>query len=116
MFDAHPSFRFKHKREGHEFELEIRASLFRWLLIAIIILACLARQIGPSQVLGILSDSVPLTDSYGLSRRPCEILQALFPASECSGRPATKMPTRKQARSGTGKKKKPVQRDCVESK
>ena len=115
MFDAHPSFRFKHKRKGREFELEIRASLIRWLLIAIVTLACLANAMGPSQLLGILFEPAPLSYSNGLSPSPCEILQALRPATGRSGRTDRVMLAGKRAGLGTGKKK-PAQKPCAASK
>lgn len=115
MFDAHPSFRFKHKHADREFELEIRASLIRWLLIAIITLACLANAMGPSQVLGILFEPAPLANSNGLSLSPCEILRALRPATGCLGRTAREMLAGKRAGLGTGKKK-PAQKPCATSK
>lgn len=112
MFDAHPSFRFKHRRKEREFELEIGASFLRWLLIAIVILVCLAKETGPSKVCEILFDSVPTAESCGISRWPREMLGALRPASECSSRPTTKVSTRGLARSRPGKKK-PAQSSCL---
>jgi|HubBroStandDraft_2_1064218.scaffolds.fasta_scaffold171879_1 hypothetical protein len=105
MFDAHPSFRFRHRREEREFELEIRASLLRWLLIAIVTLACLAGNVGPSAVVEFLFKAVPHADSSGDSLGPSDMLQTLRRTLDCSCRPATKMSTKQRAQSKHGKKK-----------
>jgi hypothetical protein len=46
MFDQSPSFRIRQRKpDGHFIEIEIRASLLRWLLVTILILTLLARGV-----------------------------------------------------------------------
>jgi|SRR5579872_416981 len=104
MFDAHPSFRFRRRSGEREFELEIRASLLRWLFIAIVTLACLAGHMCPSAVLGFLFKATPLADSSGDSLGPSNMLQMFRRTLDCSCRPATEMSTKKRARPKPGKK------------
>jgi hypothetical protein len=69
MFETSPSFRIKRTRKGQTFEMEIRASLLRWLLIGIVVLACLTSGKRPSEILQILFKSLPMAEARVIS--PC---------------------------------------------
>ena len=70
MFDTSPSLRIRRVRKGQTFEMEIRASLLRWLLIGIVVLACLTSGKRPGEILQMLSKSLPLAEAHVISWCP----------------------------------------------
>jgi hypothetical protein len=69
MFERAPCLRIKHRKpNGQFFEIEIRASLIRWLLVLILVLTLLARGSDPIKVLRLLP--VLDTNCSNLDSRP----------------------------------------------
>jgi len=71
MLDKGPSLRLTRSAgNGKKFELEIRASLLRWLLIATVVIMLLARGADPANILRILMKPDPICHSCGTADRP----------------------------------------------
>ena len=66
MFDQSPSFRIsRRKPDGHFIEIEVRASLLRWLLATILILTLLARGVGVEPLIRLIPAIIsPSSESH----------------------------------------------------
>jgi hypothetical protein len=52
MFDKYPCFRFKRRKpNGDSYELEVRASLLRWIIVGLAVVALLLCGIDPMQII-----------------------------------------------------------------
>ena len=61
VFDKFPSLRIKRcNRKGELFELEVRASFLRWLLIAAVVITLLAKGFGLIEALRVVLRSAPV--------------------------------------------------------
>jgi len=112
MFETSPSFRIKRTRKGQTFEMEIRASLLRWLLIWIVVLACLMSGKRPGEILQILSRSLSVADAHVISWCPRQIVPQSEFSERCLCPFAPPASTKRRQRVTQSQAKKPTRSNC----